>query len=220
MKAIVCALYVSFCLPILALGQSKDGGICYGPFLQHQQKAIYSGLKNSLVGMPSKHIGDFRLDFYIGSEHTNYVVNEPMITVTPKLGKDENKPGILRISVRDNEHASFTPVREDTFQIQYPPLYVRLDNDLSVGEKLTLSAWLGPIPDGIELPQGIELKPVDGFFAGGRAKESGPMRFEYNFSPAAPQPDLPTSGRDLDIALTDPLTQQSRVMTVHISPKK
>jgi hypothetical protein len=219
MKTFLCTLYCLLFAPIAILAQARIEAKCYRPFLQHSQPALYSGLKNSLVAMPPRSDGDFRLDFFIGSEHANYVVNEPIIVVVPKLGHDENKLGILRISVRDKDHSAFIPVREDTFKIQFPPLYVKAEDDPSVGEKLTLSAWLGPIPDGIELPQGIELRPVDGFFPGGPAKESGPMRFQYDFYPAVPQSDLPPSGRDLEIAATDPVTQQSRLFTIHISPK-
>ncbi len=171
MKIIVILLLIVATASSASAQSSTPETKILGPYVLKQQKSthLYSGLTNTLFVSVTKFVGDYRLDFFVGGEKTNFSENDPTIKVTPVLGKDEGKTGILKVSVKKPGQHSFAVIREDTFKIEPPPLFAVAEGDLEEGDPLLIKAWLGTMDNPIELPKGLQMEAVPGFFDGGVA---------------------------------------------------
>ncbi len=164
--------------------------------------------------------GTYRTEMYIGGNKVKES-GEPTIEFTPEFLKDEGKPLEVKTYYKSNFMKEYILIDDENFKIAPPPFKVAAENDPEIGDVLTIKAGLG-IPGSMNEIGSDHLDVESGGIFGTTAKKQAGAHLDFDVqmnTAKAASVVKKKDGEDKDVTVTDPLTHQSQVITVHITPK-
>ena len=168
--------------------------------------------------------GAYKTELYVGG--TKVVEkSEPTIEYTPEFLKDEGKPLEIKTYFKSDFMKDYVQLDDATFKIAPPALAVSAD-DLDIGDALSIKAGFATpgAPKGNYSEIGADHLDVEsgGLFGTTAKKTTDASHFYFEvqmISGKASSVIKKKEGEDKDVTITDPLTHQTKTLTIHITPK-
>jgi predicted RecA/RadA family phage recombinase len=206
----------TFSVKVDKLNPTNPAEMFYPTNKQHKPTP-FTGVPFRLNGKFAGLDGSYHTELYLNGTKIKEA-NEPTIEFNPERLTDEKKTLQAKVFFKSPFMKNYVPLYDTTMVIQPPPFLGGPDgNTVTAGDLLDFKAAFGVAPNYIEIGPELEVSS-DGYFDT-RAKETGPHTFEYTAKTTSKANNVPKTGKDISVTVTDTKSGQSISGTVHVDPK-